>query len=90
MVAAHIVDDGFVHLVAANTNAGGISQAAQGKHRNFSRAAADIHHHRAYGLGNRHAGTDCCCHWLQDQAHLRSAGIVGSIANGATLHGRGA
>ena len=83
MVAANVGDDGFVHLVTADADAGGIGKAAQAEHRNFGGAAADIDDHAADRLGDRHTGADRRRHRLLDQIDLGRAGVVGGIADGA-------
>ena len=74
LVAADIGDDRLVHLVAADAHAARIDDAAQRQHRHFGGAAADIHHHRAGGFGDRKAGADRRRHRLLDQKDAAGAG----------------
>src|SRR5476651_1412111 len=90
MVAADVGDDRLVHLVAANTHGAWIHDAAQRQDRDFRRAAADVDHHRARGLGDRQAGADRGSHRLLDQPDLAGAGALGRFLNGAALDGGGA
>ena len=50
LVAADIGDDRFVHLVAAHAHRARIDDAAERKHGDFRRAAADIDDHGARRL----------------------------------------
>ncbi len=47
MVAAHVGDDGFVHLVAADADRTRIDDARQGQDGDLGGAAADVDDHRA-------------------------------------------
>jgi hypothetical protein len=85
VVAADVIDDGFVELVAAHADRTRIDHAAQGDHAHFGGAAADIHHHRAGRVGHRHAGADGRGHGLFDQIDVAGAGAEGRFTDGATL-----
>ena len=88
--AAQIIDDAFVHTVAAHPHRARIDDAAQRQHRDFRRAAADINHHRARRLIDRQTSADRGGHGLFDQMHGAGAGGVGRFQNGAPLNGGGA
>ena len=85
-MAAHVADDGFVHLVPAGAHRGGVGEAAQAQHRDFGGAAADVDHHRADRLGHRHVGADGSGHGLEDQVNFRCACVRGGIADRALFH----
>ena len=85
VVAANVGADRLVHLVAADADRGGVSEAAQRQHRDFGGAAADIDDHRADRLGHRHVGADRGGHRLLDQIDLAGAGVGGGIADCAAL-----
>src|SRR5690606_14259067 len=52
VIPADIVDDGLVELVAADPYRALVHHAAQRDHGHFGRAAADVDHHRAAGVGH--------------------------------------
>ena len=86
LVAADIGDDRLVHLVAADAHTARIDDAAQRQHRDFRRAAADIHHHRAGGFGDRQAGADGGRHRFFDQKDAARAGRQSRFLNRAAFH----
>ena len=90
VVAADVVDDGFVETVAADAHGGGIDDAVEGDHAHFRGAAADVQHHGAARLMHRQARADGRRHGLFDQKHLAGAGAGGRFADGAALHLGGA
>ena len=77
---------GFVHLVAANAHRIAVGKAAQGQNRDFRGAAANIHHHRAQGFGNRHARANGRSHWLLDEVNLRRARVRRRVPDRAALN----
>src|SRR5690606_26795140 len=85
VVAADVVDDGFVELVAADAHAAFIDHAAQRDDADFGRAAADVDHHGTGRFGDRQTGTDCGSHRFLDQIDLRGARAQSGFANRAAL-----
>src|SRR5690606_8781947 len=86
VVAADVVDDRLVELVAAHAHGAGIDHTAQRDDAHFRRAAADVYHHRTFGFRHRQVGADGSRHGLFDQINLRGACADGRLADGATLH----
>jgi len=84
-VAAHVADDGLVHLVAPGAHRGGVGEAAQREHGNLGGAAADVHHHAADRLGHRHVSADRGGHRLEDQVDVAGARVGGGIADRAAF-----
>src|SRR5207245_7303617 len=58
VVAADVIDDGFVELVAADAHRAGVHHAAERDHADLGSAAADVHHHRTGGVCHREIRTD--------------------------------
>src|SRR5690606_16664610 len=85
VVAADVVDDGLVELVAADPDRALVDHAAQGNDADFGSAAADIDHHRAGGFGNRQAGADGGRHGFFDQVDLGGAGAQRRFTDRAPL-----
>ena len=85
VVAADVVDDRLVELVAADPDRGRIDDAAQGDHAHFRGAAADVDHHGAGGFRDRQAGADGRGHGLLDQLDLAGAGAEGRLADRPAL-----
>ena len=85
VVAADVVDDGLVELVAADAHAAGVHHAAQRDHADFGGAAADVDDHRAGRFGNRQVRADRGGHRLLDQVHLRRARAERRLADRAPL-----
>ena len=86
MVAAYIVDDRLVHLVATDPDGAGIDNAAERQHRHLRRAAADIDDHGARRLRHRQAGADSRGHRLLDQVDPPRACAQGAFLDRAALH----
>ena len=86
VLAAHILDDGLVELVAGHLNGGGLHHAAQGDDGDVAGAAADVHYHVAVGLGNVDARADGRGHRLLDEVHAAGAGLNARIDHGALLY----
>ncbi len=59
---------------------------AQRNHGNVRRAAADIHHHVARGLGDRQSRADRRHHGLLHEIHFAGLGAIGRVLHGALLH----
>src|SRR5436305_4693846 len=85
VVAADVIDDRLVELVAADAHRARIHHAAQRDHAHLGRAAADVHDHRPGRLRDRQVGTDGRGHRLFDQVHLAGAGADRALADGAPL-----
>src|SRR4029077_14649863 len=58
VVAADVIDDRFVELVAAHAHGAFVHEAAPRDHADFGGAAADVDHHRARRFADRHVGAD--------------------------------
>ena len=86
MLAADILDDGLVELVAGHLDGGGLHHAGQGDDRNIGGAAADVHHQMAVGLGDIDARADGGGHRLLDQIHLPCARLNARVNDAAFLH----
>ena len=84
--AAHVLDDGFVELVAGYLDGGALHHALQGDDGDITGAAADVHHHVALGLGDVDACADGGGHGLLDQIHMTGAGLQARVHHGALLH----
>ena len=54
--------------------------------RDVGRAAADVDHHVARGLGDRHPRADRRRHGFLDEVHFAGLGAVGAVLHGAPLH----
>src|SRR5690606_33574079 len=86
VVAAHVVDDGFVEAVAADAHGVGEHDAVQRNHSDLGGAAADVEHHGAARVGHRHAGADGRRHGLLYEMHLARAGAERGFLDGAPFH----
>src|SRR5690606_6091316 len=67
VVAADVVDDGFIELVAADAHGAFVDHPAQRDHGDLGRAAADIHHHRTAGVRDSQASADGSGHGFFDE-----------------------
>src|SRR5205814_9256249 len=85
VVAADVVDDRFVELVAADAHAALVDHAAERDHAALGRAAAEVDDHRAAGFGHRQAGADRRGHRLFDQIDLARASTERALADRAAL-----
>src|SRR5690606_25291122 len=85
VVAADVIDDGFVELVAADPHRPLVDHAAQGDDGDLGGAAADVHHHGAAGVGHGQPGADGRGHGFLDEVHVRGARAQGRFADGAAL-----
>ena len=85
VVAADVVDDRFVKLVAANAHAALVDHAAEADDAHLGRAAADVDDHRTRGLGHRQASANRRGHRLFDQVDLAGAGAERRFADRAAL-----
>src|SRR6266850_1488082 len=86
VVAADVVDDRLVELVAADAHRARVHHAAERDHADFRRAAADVDHHRAGRVGYRQIGADGGSHGLLDQIHLARAGANRRFPDRAALY----
>ena len=86
VLAAHILDDGLVELVAGHLDGGGLHHAAEGDDGDVAGAAADIHHHVAVGLGDVDAGADGGGHRLLDEVHPAGTGLDAGVYHGALFY----
>ncbi len=85
VIAADVVDDGLVELVAAHAHTALVHRAAQRNDAHLSGAAADVDDHRAGGFADRQPGADGRSHGLFDEVHLAGARAQRRLANGAAL-----
>lgn len=90
VVAAHVADDGFVELVAADADGLGVNHTVQGDDGHFGGTTTDVHHHGAGRFGDRQAGTNGGSHGFIDQVNLAGAGAQSGFLDGATFHLGGA
>src|SRR5205823_10944659 len=85
VVAADVVDDRFVELVAADAHRARIHHAAERDHADLGGAAADVDHHRSGGVRDRQVGADRRGHRLLDQVYLAGACSYRTFPYGAAL-----
>src|SRR5690554_213284 len=85
VVAADVVDDGFVEFIAAHPDRTLVHHATQGNNGHFGGATADINNHGAAGIGNGQSGADGCCHGFFDEINLAGACPQGRLAYCAAL-----
>jgi hypothetical protein len=85
VVAADVVHDRLVELVAADPHRTCIDHAAERDDTDFGRPATDVDDHRPGRLGDRQAGADRCCHRLLDQEDLARTGADRRLADGPPL-----
>ena len=79
VVAADVVDDGFVETVATHAHAALVDHAAQRDDADLGGAAADVHHHGAAGFGHGQARADGRGHGFFDQVDVAGTGAEGAI-----------
>src|SRR5690606_22076057 len=89
VVAADVIDDGFVEFVAADAHRALVDHAAQGNDGHFGGASADVDHHGAAGVGHRQSGAYGGGHGFFDEVDLAGARTQGGLADGAALDLRG-
>ena len=63
-VAADVVDDRLIELIASNSQRAGIDHTPQRNQTDLSRAAANVNYQRTRGFIYWQAGTDSCGHWF--------------------------
>src|SRR6185436_14114953 len=85
VIAANVVDDRLVELVAADAHRTLVDETAERDHAYFGCAAADVHHHRAGGFAHRKVGADRSGHRLLDQVDVGCARADGGLADRAPL-----
>ena len=85
VVAADVVDDAFIELVATDAHRALVDHATQRDHAHLGGATADVHHHRAGGFRHRQAGANGRGHGLLDQVDLGGASAQCRLADGAAL-----
>ena len=85
-VLLDVLDDRFVHGVAGHPHRPAVDDARERDDRHVGGSAADVHHHVARGLGDRHPRTNRSGHGLFDEVHLARLGSVGAVLHGAPLH----
>ena len=85
MLAADVLDDRFVELVACDLDGGGFHHAGQRDHGHIGGAAADVHDHVAVRQGDIDAGADGGCHRFLDQVDLSGASLDAGVNNGTFL-----
>src|ERR1700675_2601346 len=90
VVAAHVVGDGFVELVAADADAGRIHDAVERDYRHFRCAAADVEHHGAARLLHREPRTAARGHGFRDDIDAARTRALGRFLDGPPLDLRGA
>ena len=84
--ALDVLNDGGVHLIAADADGAARDDAAERDHGNLRRAAADIDDHAPRRFFDGKSRTDCCCHRFLDEICLSRARLLCSINDGTLLH----
>src|SRR5437764_676361 len=69
-----VINDGFIHLVTANSHRLGVDNTSKGDHRDFRCSAADVDYHVTTWFSDRQSSSDCSGHRLLDKEDLASAG----------------
>jgi hypothetical protein len=90
VVAAHVVDDGFVEAIATDADRLRINDAVQRNDRDFGGTAADVQDHGAARLMHRNTGADGRCHGLLDEEDVAGACALGRFLDRAAFHLGGA
>ena len=85
MLAAHILDDGLVELVARDLDGGRFDDAGERNDRDIGRTAADIDDHMALGLGDVDARADGGGDRLFDEVDAARAGLDARVDDRALL-----
>ena len=85
MLAAHILDDGLVELVARDLDGGRLHHAGERDDRDIGRAAADIDDHVALGLGDVDARADGGGDRLFNEVNAARAGLNARVDDRALL-----
>ena len=86
MLAAHILHDGLVKLVAGHLDGGGLHHTTEGDDSNIRSTAADIHHHVAVRLSNIETGTDGGSYRLFNEIDAACTSLNTGIHHGALFH----
>ena len=74
VVAAHVVDDGVVELVAADPRRGRVDDAVERHHGDLGGAATHVQHHGTARLVHRNARAHGGSHGFFDEIHAPGAG----------------
>ena len=85
MLAAHILDDGLVELVARDLDGGRFDNAGERDDRDIGRTAADVDDHVALGLGDVDARTDGGGDRLFNEVDAARAGLNARVDDRALL-----
>lgn len=85
--AFHVVDDGFVHVIAGDANRLTGCDACEGHDGDFGGAATDINDHACGGFGEGEACADGGGDGFFDEVGSASAGAFGGIEDGAFFDG---
>src|SRR4051812_41302598 len=85
VLAAGVLDNSFVDLVARGADGVVDDDAAQRDNSDFCSAAADVDYHRADGLLHGETRADCGGHRLLDRVSFASARVDGGVVSGAAL-----
>ena len=85
VLAAHILDDGLVELVARNLDGGRLDDAGERNDRDIGRTAADVDDHVALGLGDVDARTDGGGDRLFNEVDAARAGLNARVDDRALL-----
>ena len=83
VLALDVLDDGLVHLVAADAHGLRKDDAGERDDGDLGGAAADVDDHVAGRLGDRQARADGRGHGLFDQVDLAGAGGLGRLSRTA-------
>ena len=85
VLAAHILDDGLVELVARDLDGGRFDDAGERNDRDIGRTAADVDDHVALGLGDVDARTDGGGDRLFNEVDAARAGLNARVDDRALL-----
>ena len=85
VLAAHILDDGLVELVARDLDGGRLDDAGEGDDRDVGRTAADVDDHVALGLGDVDARADGGGDRLFNEVDAARAGLNARVDDRALL-----
>ena len=86
VLAAHILDDRLVELVAGHLDGSGLHHAAQGYHGDVGCTAADVHDHMTVRLGDVDARANGGGHRFLNEIHPAAPGLDARVYHGAFFH----